>query len=91
VWAARWATYIETAVEPSFQDEFVAALDLPNARDPFPHLAEILDSARAQWPVERAEAVAQAVMGRSGRASREDRAARREQRAQRRTAVTEDS
>ena len=55
-WAARWATYIETAVEPSFQEEFVAALDIPNARDPYPHLAEILDSARAQWSPERAQA-----------------------------------
>jgi uncharacterized 2Fe-2S/4Fe-4S cluster protein (DUF4445 family) len=30
---------IETAVEPGFQDEFVAAMAFPHARDPFPHLA----------------------------------------------------
>jgi uncharacterized 2Fe-2S/4Fe-4S cluster protein (DUF4445 family) len=83
-WAARWATYIETAVEPSFQDEFVAALDIPNARDPFPHLAEVLESARSQWPPERALANATAVAGRMQRISREDRLARREQRTARR-------
>jgi len=83
-WAARWSTYIETAVEPSFQEEFVAALDIPNARDPYPHLAGILDAARSQWPPERALANAAAVAGRMQRVSREERMARREQRSQRR-------
>jgi uncharacterized 2Fe-2S/4Fe-4S cluster protein (DUF4445 family) len=83
-WAARWVTYIETAVEPSFQDEFVAALDFPHARDPFPHLQALLEDAQAQWPAERHAAVAAAVAGRSQRASDEDRAARRAQRMQRR-------
>lgn len=83
-WAARWTTYIETAVEPSFQDEFVAALDLPNARDPFPHLEESLAEARAQWPPERELAVQLASAGRLGRVSREERMNRREQRAARR-------
>lgn len=31
--------YIETAVDPEFQDEFVAAIHIPHARDTFPHLA----------------------------------------------------
>ncbi len=84
-WAARWVTYIETAVEPSFQDEFVAALDFPHAGDPFPHLAQLLAEAQAQWPAERHAAVAAAVSGRSQRATGADRAARREQRVQRRS------
>ncbi len=83
-WAARWVTYIETAVEPSFQDEFVAALDLPHARDPYPHLQTLLEGAREQWPEERHAAVAAAVAGRSRRSTSSDRAVRREQRMQRR-------
>ncbi|MEM9320624.1 MAG: ASKHA domain-containing protein [Pseudomonadota bacterium] len=33
---------VETAVEPKFQDHFVAANALPHASDPFPRLAEIV-------------------------------------------------
>ena len=33
---------IETALEPAFQDHFVAAMALPNARDPFPELAKVV-------------------------------------------------
>jgi uncharacterized 2Fe-2S/4Fe-4S cluster protein (DUF4445 family) len=84
---ARWVTYIETAVEPTFQDEFVSALDLPHSSDPFPHLDEILDEARAQWPPERELAVAAALGGRMQRTTRQDRNARREERAQRRAAT----
>lgn len=84
-WAARWVRYVETAVEPSFQEEFVGAIDLPHASDPFPHLAAVLAEAKAQWPVERLAAVETlANSGRSRRASSEDRAARRAERAQRR-------
>jgi uncharacterized 2Fe-2S/4Fe-4S cluster protein (DUF4445 family) len=39
---ARWVNYIETAVDPNFQDEFVAAIHLPHASDSFPHLAGVL-------------------------------------------------
>lgn len=85
-WAARWVTYIETAVEPSFQSEFVGALDLPHSSDPFPHLAPILADARAQWSPDRAAAFALlANSGRGERSSREDRMARRAQRAARQT------
>ena len=35
---ARWAMHIATPLEASFQDEFVAALDIPHARDAFPSL-----------------------------------------------------
>jgi len=87
-WAARWVDYIETAVEPLFQEEFVNAIDLPHATDPFPHLAERLAAAQAQWPPERLAAVnALASGGRKGRASQEDRTARRAERAARRAPV----
>ncbi|HWQ15582.1 MAG TPA: ASKHA domain-containing protein [Roseiflexaceae bacterium] len=36
--AARRVEYVETAVDPDFQAEFVAAMHLPHAVDPFPHL-----------------------------------------------------
>ena len=35
---ARWVRYVETPLETSFQDEFVAALAIPHSRDSFPHL-----------------------------------------------------
>ena len=34
--------YVETAVSPRFQDEFVGAIHLPHASDPFPHIADLL-------------------------------------------------
>lgn len=81
-WAARWVTYIETAVEPTFQEEFVAALDIPHASDSFDHLQTVFRKAQAQWPPDRQQAIAAiTAAGRGGRASREDRAARRAQRA----------
>ena len=36
---ARSANYVETPLETSFQEEFVAALNIPHASHPFPHLA----------------------------------------------------
>jgi uncharacterized 2Fe-2S/4Fe-4S cluster protein (DUF4445 family) len=36
------ARYIETAVALDFQDEFVGAIHIPHATDPFPHLEGIL-------------------------------------------------
>jgi uncharacterized 2Fe-2S/4Fe-4S cluster protein (DUF4445 family) len=39
---ARSATYVETPLESSFQEEFVAALNIPHAYHPFPHLGGIL-------------------------------------------------
>ena len=35
---AHRTKYIETAVDPEFQDEFVAAIHIPHANDAFPHL-----------------------------------------------------
>jgi uncharacterized 2Fe-2S/4Fe-4S cluster protein (DUF4445 family) len=40
---AQWVKYIETAVDPDFQDEFVSALHIPHAMDSFPHLASLFD------------------------------------------------
>jgi uncharacterized 2Fe-2S/4Fe-4S cluster protein (DUF4445 family) len=38
----RDITKIETAIEPNFQTEFVAAMALPHASDPFENLAKVL-------------------------------------------------
>ena len=50
---ARWAVHVSTPLEASFQDEFVAALDLPHARDPYPHLADLLPERMVRSPNER--------------------------------------
>ncbi len=39
---SRWVRSIEIAMDPYFQDEFVAAMHLPHASDLFPHLDGIL-------------------------------------------------
>ena len=39
---AHWVRYIETAVDPDFQREFVGAMHLPHQQDAFPHLEGIL-------------------------------------------------
>ena len=39
---AYLARYIETAVDPKFQEEFVNAIHLPHAQDAFPHLDGLL-------------------------------------------------
>ncbi|HRW11114.1 MAG TPA: ASKHA domain-containing protein [Caldilineaceae bacterium] len=88
-WAARWVHYVETAVEPTFQEEFVAAIDLPHASDPFPHLDALLAQARNQWSPERQVAFDAATGNRRQRTSQDDRAARRAARAQRRAATAE--
>ncbi len=38
---------VETAIAPRFQEYFVAAMSLPNASDPFPNLARVVDLPRA--------------------------------------------
>lgn len=40
---ARQVTYVETAVDPDFQNEFVSALQIPHASNVFPHLEKVLD------------------------------------------------
>lgn len=84
-WAARWVRYVETAVEPGFQDEFVAAINLPHASDAFPHLQAYVDECRQQWSADRQAAIAALENSGGGqRTSRADRAARRAERTQRR-------
>ncbi len=39
---AHWVKYVETAVDPDFQTQFVSAIHIPNKEDPFPHLADML-------------------------------------------------
>ena len=39
---AHWVKYVETAVDPDFQNEFIGAIHLPHANDAFPHLAGLL-------------------------------------------------
>jgi len=39
---AHWIRYIETAVDPDFQTEFVSAMHLPHKNDAFPHLNGLL-------------------------------------------------
>lgn len=39
---SRWTRYIETAVDPEFQDQFVDAIHIPHATDLFPHLDGLL-------------------------------------------------
>jgi uncharacterized 2Fe-2S/4Fe-4S cluster protein (DUF4445 family) len=38
----EWVTYVETAVDPDFQDEFAAAIHIPHASDTFPSIADRL-------------------------------------------------
>jgi uncharacterized 2Fe-2S/4Fe-4S cluster protein (DUF4445 family) len=50
---AREATYVETPLESTFQDEFVAALNLPHAADNFPHLEGLIPEFTQQPPRRR--------------------------------------
>jgi len=44
---ADWVQHVQTATHPRFQEEFVAAMALPHASDPFPHLQGILPEPQA--------------------------------------------
>ena len=52
---AHWIRYIETAIDPDFQQEFVGAIHVPHANDSFPHLAGILPEAPKEAPPSRRE------------------------------------
>jgi uncharacterized 2Fe-2S/4Fe-4S cluster protein (DUF4445 family) len=39
---AGWVEHVQIATDPAFQDTFVAAMALPHASDPFPHLEGLL-------------------------------------------------
>ncbi len=51
---AHWIRYVETAVDPDFQKEFVDAMYLPHRRDAYPHLVGILPE-QAAIPDQRGE------------------------------------
>jgi len=38
----EWVTYVETAVDPDFQEEFAGAIHIPHRSDQFSHIAELL-------------------------------------------------
>lgn len=40
---ARWVEFVETAVEPDFQQRFAEAMPFPHGKDKFPHIQHILD------------------------------------------------
>jgi len=61
---ARAVTYVETAIDPRFQDEFVGAIHIPHASDHFPHLESRLGA-----PLPRA-AAGDEDAGRARRAAR---------------------
>jgi uncharacterized 2Fe-2S/4Fe-4S cluster protein (DUF4445 family) len=44
---------IETAVEPSFQEKFVAAMGIPHRDDAYPNLAQVVDLPAPTPPTER--------------------------------------
>ncbi|MCP5096717.1 MAG: DUF4445 domain-containing protein [Chloroflexi bacterium] len=43
-----WVTYVETAVDPDFQDEFANAIHIPHANDSFSFIANLLPIQPAQ-------------------------------------------
>ena len=50
---AGWVEHVQTATAADFQDEFVAAMALPHARDAFPHLSGRLPSRAAETGAQR--------------------------------------
>lgn len=56
---ATWVEHVQIATDPEFQSEFVGAMGLPHATDPFPHLKDILPSPTASpaRPSQRRKAV----------------------------------
>jgi uncharacterized 2Fe-2S/4Fe-4S cluster protein (DUF4445 family) len=47
---AHQVRYVETAVDPDFQNEYVAAIHIPHASDEFPHLNGLLPDRTAAAP-----------------------------------------
>jgi uncharacterized 2Fe-2S/4Fe-4S cluster protein (DUF4445 family) len=50
---ARSAVYVETPLETTFQDEFVAALNIPHAEHTFPHLEGLIPETEHEQPHRR--------------------------------------
>jgi uncharacterized 2Fe-2S/4Fe-4S cluster protein (DUF4445 family) len=45
---AKWVHHVQIATSSEFQEEFVAALGLPHARDAFPHLSGIIPEPKSE-------------------------------------------
>jgi len=43
---ARWVRFVEIAVEPAFEKEFMKAMHFPHMKDPFPHLKNRMEEER---------------------------------------------
>jgi uncharacterized 2Fe-2S/4Fe-4S cluster protein (DUF4445 family) len=52
---AQWVRHVQTATDPEFQTEFVAALGIPNAVDAFPHLNDLLPARSGPAPSRRSQ------------------------------------
>lgn len=52
---ARRVEHIQTATDPNFQTEFVAAMGLPHASDAFPHLDGVLPERRESSAIRRSQ------------------------------------
>jgi uncharacterized 2Fe-2S/4Fe-4S cluster protein (DUF4445 family) len=50
---ADWVEHVQIATDPAFQETFVAAMSLPHASDPYPHLEGLLPPAEAREPRRR--------------------------------------
>ena len=50
---ARSVIYVETPLETTFQDEFVAALNIPHAEHKFPHLEGLIPERSKEQPRRR--------------------------------------
>ncbi len=44
---ARWVEFVEIAVEPEFEKEFMRAMHIPHMKDRFPNLKNLLESKKA--------------------------------------------
>ena len=60
----EWVTYVETAVDPDFQDEFADAIHIPHASDSFSHIAELLPQQSALFKNGSRRRTRQAVLNR---------------------------
>jgi uncharacterized 2Fe-2S/4Fe-4S cluster protein (DUF4445 family) len=49
-WIARRVEYVELSMLTNFQDELIAAIDLPHGRDAFPHLAAMFPTGNGNDP-----------------------------------------
>jgi len=48
---ARWVKFVEIAVEPTFEKEFMAAMHVPHMKDKFPGLKDMLEKENVRVPI----------------------------------------